>query len=84
MAIKKSMRKLEIDLELEELIRQGAVESGIALLDVVSRHALAVESLPFHHRDPFDRMLIAQARIEGLAVVTRDREFDAYDIERVW
>jgi len=83
-AIKKSLRKLELDVDLAELVQQGAIDSGIALLDVGARHALAVEALPFHHRDPFDRLLIAQALIEDVAIVTRDPEFDAYGVSRIW
>ncbi|MGH3550959.1 MAG: type II toxin-antitoxin system VapC family toxin, partial [Pseudonocardiaceae bacterium] len=44
------------------------------------RHGLAMKDLPLHHRDPFDRMLIAQARCEGLTIVTSDRAFAAYDV----
>jgi PIN domain nuclease of toxin-antitoxin system len=43
-----------------------------------------VETLPVHHRDPFDRLLIAQAMIEGIAVVSADRNFDLYSVQRLW
>lgn len=49
-------------------------------LDVTSEHALAVRDLPLHHRDPFDRMLVAQARSEGLMLVTGDARLRAYDV----
>ena len=84
MAIKKSLRKLELDVDLDELVREGAIGSGIRILDVGIRHALAVQAMPFHHRDPFDRLLVAQAAIEELAIVTRDRHFDTYGVRRVW
>jgi PIN domain nuclease of toxin-antitoxin system len=47
-------------------------------------HALEVAQLPFHHRDPFDRLLIAQAIIEGVPVVSVDSVFDSYSVERLW
>ncbi|MFO8150468.1 MAG: type II toxin-antitoxin system VapC family toxin [Trueperaceae bacterium] len=52
-------------------------------LDVTTAHALAVRDLPLHHRDPFDRMLVAQARLEGLALVTGDAQLAAYDVHLV-
>lgn len=53
-------------------------------LDVTSQHALAVRELPDLHRDPFDRLLVAQARAERLTVVTRDRAIQRYDVPTVW
>jgi PIN domain nuclease of toxin-antitoxin system len=55
--------------------------SGFEMLPVSSRHATDAPALPPHHRDPFDRMLIAQSGCEGLVIVTVDRQFDAYDIK---
>ncbi|MDZ7799724.1 MAG: type II toxin-antitoxin system VapC family toxin [Trueperaceae bacterium] len=52
-------------------------------LDVTSEHALAVGNLPNHHRDPFDRMLVAQARTEGLTVVTHDPAVMPYDVSTI-
>jgi hypothetical protein len=54
------------------------------VLEIGLSHALAVRQLPHHHRDPFDRMLAAQAKIERLRLVSGDGRFDAYDIERIW
>ena len=47
-------------------------------------HAVSVEALPFHHKDPFDRLLIAQALWEEMAIVGADRRFDSYGVKRVW
>jgi PIN domain nuclease of toxin-antitoxin system len=55
-------------------------EAGFRLLDVTAAHAELAGDLPRHHADPFDRMLIAQAKIEGLVVVTQDRQFSLYGI----
>ncbi len=53
---------------------------GFSSLPITFEHAERAGSLPLHHRDPFDRMLVAQAQLEGLTVVTRDRAFDRYDV----
>jgi PIN domain nuclease of toxin-antitoxin system len=83
MAIKSSLSKLVLATSLEHLVR-GGLERGIRLLDVTCSHAYLVERLPFHHRDPFDRILVAQAMHEGMHVVSRDRQLDAYAVTRIW
>jgi PIN domain nuclease of toxin-antitoxin system len=79
-AIKRSIGKLDAP---EDLIERTE-EAGVELLSITTRHAHAVGELPFHHRDPFDRLLIAQARLERCAIVTGDRAFPAYDVPVVW
>lgn len=75
-SIKQSIGKLTVDGDMREhLVRQRFSE-----LPVLGEHALAVRDLPLHHRDPFDRLLIAQARCEGLTLVTADRVMSAYDV----
>lgn len=83
MAIKASLGKLELTTSLEHLV-QGGIERGVRLLDVTSDHGLLVERLPFHHRDPFDRLLVAQAMHEGLQLVSADEILSAYPVTRVW
>lgn len=78
-AIKSSVGKLRVPADLEQQLEQNAFAS----LPLRIRHALAVEMLPLHHRDPFDRLLIAQARCEDLTLVTADRMFAAYDVPTV-
>jgi PIN domain nuclease of toxin-antitoxin system len=56
------------------------LESGARILGVAPEHGLAIAELPLHHRDPFDRLLIAQARSEGLTIVTADPQFARYDV----
>jgi len=75
--IKQALRKLRFDGS----IAAHARESGFEPLAVSWDHAERAGALPLHHRDPFDRMLIAQARTEGLTVVTRDAQFAAYDVD---
>lgn len=84
MAIKRSLGKLATSLPLGELVATQCEAMVVSILDVRREHALAVESLPFHHRDPFDRLLVAQALSEDLAIVSGDAAFDRYPVERVW
>jgi PIN domain nuclease of toxin-antitoxin system len=69
---------------IEEFLPQAFEEDGIRSIPIEDRHALAAARLPDHHRDPFDRMLVAQALIEGLPLVTGDRGLKSYDVEIVW
>jgi PIN domain nuclease of toxin-antitoxin system len=77
MAIKRSLGRLSTPDDVAEVI----AASGFEPLDISFEHAETAGSLPPHHSDPFDRMLVAQALVEGLTVVTRDAAFDAYDID---
>jgi PIN domain nuclease of toxin-antitoxin system len=79
-AIKRSSGKLDAPDDLLDHIE----ESGAELLTITARHAHAVGALPCHHRDPFDRLLITQAQLEGCAIVTGDAAFSAYDVPVVW
>jgi PIN domain nuclease of toxin-antitoxin system len=74
--IKQALGKLTGEGSLAEQVR----DSGFAVLPISADHAIAASVLPLHHRDPFDRILIGQALVEGLTVMTRDRVFDAYDV----
>jgi PIN domain nuclease of toxin-antitoxin system len=62
-------------------VEQAAEESGFLELPITFRHAERVAGLPAHHRDPFDRLLVAQAELEGLTLVTRDPVFERYAVE---
>ncbi|CDX53369.1 PilT protein domain protein [Mesorhizobium plurifarium] len=75
-AIKKSLGKITLTGNIVDILQSN----GIPILGVNELHAARLEHLPFHHRDPFDRLLIAQAQIEGLTLVTVDRHFSAYDV----
>jgi len=67
-----------------ESVAEGARLSGFRELDISFRHAEEAGTLPPHHADPFDRMLVAQARTEGLTLVTVDRKLAAYDVPILW
>ena len=75
-AIKRAIGKLTAPADLEAILDQ----TGIERLPITVSHALAAGALPLIHSDPFDRMLVAQARIEGLTLVTRDPHIAAYDV----
>jgi PIN domain nuclease of toxin-antitoxin system len=82
-AIKCSLGKLRIDRPLEDFMDER-VEEGFRLLSIEAQHLPALSTLPFHHRDPFDRLIICQAMIENMTICTGDNRFAAYDIQRVW
>jgi len=71
-------------LEIPESFEAGVLASSFEKLLVTFTHAECAAGLPAHHRDPFDRMLIAQAQIEHLTFVTRDRLLEPYDVEILW
>ncbi len=83
MAIKASLGRLTLSLSVAEFVADK-LRTGLRVLSVDWPHAAAVERLPFHHRDPFDRVLVAQAQVERLAIVTGDRVFRRYDVRVVW
>jgi PIN domain nuclease of toxin-antitoxin system len=86
-AIKISIGKYTIAQPFEDFW-QGAIDmNGFRVLPVLPRHAAAVATLPFppnNHRDPFDRLIVAQALVEGMSVVSADPKLDAYGITRLW
>jgi len=84
MAIKMSLGKLSLGQPFETLIPQQLSLNGIALLGITISHTAVVARLPFHHRDPFDRLLVAQAMTEQMSIVSGDTAFDAYAVTRLW
>lgn len=84
MAIKLSLGKLTVTQPFGEFLRQQLPRNRIELLEIELEHAVAVATLPFHHRDPFDRLMAAQCQTGGFALVSGDAAFDAYRIQRLW
>lgn len=80
-AIKYSIGKLQLPEPPVEFVPSRMALTVTTPLDVQLHHALQASRLPFHHRDPFDRLLIAQAQIEKLPIMTSDRDFKSYDVE---
>jgi PIN domain nuclease of toxin-antitoxin system len=82
--IKVSIDKLELSEPFETLIPNQLAENGIELLDISVEHTAFIVSMPFHHRDPFDRLIAAQAKVEKITLVSVDDIFDKYDVARLW
>lgn len=83
-AIKTSLGKLELLQPFEDLIPAQLDENAIHVLAIKLSHLSAIIKLPFHHRDPFDRLIIAQCMIEELPVITNDGVFSNYPINVIW
>ena len=83
-AIKVSRKKLDLGAPYRGFIHQHMVRNNFELLQITDEHLAWLVDLPFHHKDPFDRLLIAQAMIESLPIISVDSVFDSYPITRVW
>lgn len=83
-AIKWALGKLPLPEPPETYVPKRTITSGVVALPVEHSHTLAVATLPLHHRDPFDRLLVAQAAAEGAAVLTADPALAPYDVELIW
>ena len=83
-AIKFALGKLELPSPPSEYVPSRLQTSQTTSLPIQIVHALHVAELPSHHRDPFDRLLIAQAQVEKLTIVTADPKFAAYDVKILW
>jgi PIN domain nuclease of toxin-antitoxin system len=84
-AIKVSIGKLQLaDNDLARFVTRANADSGIQLLEMSIKHISALQHLPWHHRDPFDRMIVSQAKEMGLTVVTRDPSFSLYGVHVLW
>ena len=83
-AIKISIGKYALQQPYEQFIRRAIDGQGFVILPVLPSHTEAVCSLPFHHRDPFDRLLVAQALTERISLVSADVVLDAYGVQRLW
>ena len=84
MAIKLSLGKLALAKDIGRFVPEQLAANAFQPLGIDPRHVFRVAALPFHHRDPFDRLLVAQALEEDLPIVSRDRVFRTYGVARVW
>jgi PIN domain nuclease of toxin-antitoxin system len=82
--IKHGLGKLRLPLPPAEYIPDRVAALGHGTAPIELRHVLHLSQLPLHHRDPFDRVLVAQAQVDGLRLVTADRQLAAYAVELVW
>lgn len=83
-AIKAGLNKLSLGEPVAAFLPRELSINHFDLLNITLAHVTHVESLPSHHRDPFDRLLIAQSVLEGVLLVSADSQFDAYGVERRW
>jgi PIN domain nuclease of toxin-antitoxin system len=83
-AIKASLGRFAIRGDIAAFVHSNVTASGFEVLPLLIEHALRVASLPDHHRDPFDRALVAQAQVEDLALLTTDRAISRYSVRILW
>ena len=83
-AIKVSLGKLRVGMSITELVLNQVEGNAIDVFGIAPAHLDSLARLPFHHRDPFDRLIIAQSLVEGIPVLGRDATFDLYPIQRLW
>lgn len=84
MSIKSRLGKLSLEQPIEHFITDQAQHNRFEILPITLRHIAAVETLPLLHRDPFDRLLIAQSMTEGLPLITADRSISTYSVKQIW
>jgi PIN domain nuclease of toxin-antitoxin system len=84
LAIKKSLGKLELTMPLPDFLEEQRTALALSHLPISSRDAVAAAELPLHHRDPFDRLLVAQARNRRWTLITRDPNLHLYDMSALW
>jgi len=84
MQIKNQLGKLTLDTSVEELVNKNRQENNIQLIPIELAHISYLKQLPQHHKDPFDRMIIAQAIMESMTIVSVDRVFINYDVNVLW
>ena len=84
MAVKIKIGKLKLKMSLEEFITKAAEKHKLEFLPILLTHIYFTQTLPFHHRDPFDRLLIAQSLTENISIVSFDEVFDSYNAKRIW
>src|SRR4030095_4004513 len=83
-AIKIRLQKYTLSQPYEAFMQQGIAGNGFLILPIEPRHTVVLTTLPFHHRDPFDRLIIAQAMVEQISVISGDAAFAAYPVTCIW
>jgi PIN domain nuclease of toxin-antitoxin system len=83
-SIKVGLKKLALATPYRQWITRGVADLGMVLLPITIDYTDAQVGLPMHHRDPFDRLLVAQAQVEGVSVVSSDAVFEQYGVTRIW
>jgi PIN domain nuclease of toxin-antitoxin system len=83
-AIKAGLSKLQLGEPASSFLNREITRNNFEILPIGLNHATAVETLPMHHRDPFDRLLVVQSQIEQVPIVSADAIFDQYLVTRLW
>ena len=83
-AIKIRLGKYTLPNRYEDFMQKAIVGNGFEVLPIEFKHTAVLTTLPLHHRDPFDRLIIAQAMVEDISVISSDDDFDAYPVRRLW
>ena len=83
-AIKISIGKYSLPQPYEDFLDRAINDNGFTILPIEPRHTAELVTLPYHHRDPFDRLIIAQAIVDEISVVSNDAQFDSYPVSRFW
>jgi PIN domain nuclease of toxin-antitoxin system len=84
MQIKHQLGKLELGLPLNTLIDEQCVNNGLQILPIETYHIFALVDLPFHHKAPFDRLILIQSKLEDLKLASADTVFEHYDVNLFW
>jgi PIN domain nuclease of toxin-antitoxin system len=82
--VKTSLGKLKLDMPIAQYVDERVAALGAEILAIETAHLAELEILPHHHRDPFDRLIAAQCKSEGLVLLSCDAAFDAYGVTRIW
>jgi PIN domain nuclease of toxin-antitoxin system len=83
-AIKANLGRISLPTPIDRFLSEQLQRNGIGTLPIEMRHALRVHAIPLLHRDPFDRLLVAQAQLEKLRILTSDPQIAQYDVETLW
>ncbi|MDE0186603.1 MAG: type II toxin-antitoxin system VapC family toxin [Candidatus Poribacteria bacterium] len=83
-AVKTGLGKLELDRPFDQMFPDELHLNQIEILDITVDSLIKLTNLPYHHRDPFDRMIIAQGLVEGFPIISVDTGYDAYGVDREW
>ena len=84
MQIKSQLGKLELEIPLGKLIEEQCANNGLQILPIETHHIYALADLPFHHKDPFDRLILTQSKLENLLLSSADTIFCLYDVNLFW
>jgi PIN domain nuclease of toxin-antitoxin system len=83
-AIKIKLKKYSLNQSYEDFMRQAIDSNGFGYLHIEPRHTALLTTMPHHHKDPFDRLLVAQALSEQISIVSSDPRLDTYGVKRLW